>query len=61
VLKQFEERKEIWGTKEWWVSNKKPRLRAVEEGRIGVEERKREGLGILESWIRDAQKLKIIQ
>jgi hypothetical protein len=33
------------------VSNKKPRLRAVEEGRIGVEERKREGLGILETWI----------
>jgi hypothetical protein len=34
--------------KEWWVSNKKPRLRAVEEGRIGVE---REGLRILWSWI----------
>jgi hypothetical protein len=30
---------------------KKTRLRAVEEGRIGVEERKRERLGILESWI----------
>jgi hypothetical protein len=30
------------------VSNKKPRLRAVEEGRIGLEER--EWLGILESW-----------
>jgi hypothetical protein len=42
VVKQFEEREEIW-TKEWWVSNKKPRLRAVEEGRIGVEERKRKG------------------
>jgi hypothetical protein len=27
-------------------------IRAVVEGRIGVEERKREGLGILESWIR---------
>jgi hypothetical protein len=33
------------------VSNKKPRLGAVEEGRIEVEERKREGLGILENWI----------
>jgi hypothetical protein len=32
------------------VSNKKPRLRAEEEGRIEVEERKREWLGILESW-----------
>jgi hypothetical protein len=43
--KQFEEREEIWGrgTKEWWVSNKKPRLRAVVEGRIGVEERKSKG------------------
>jgi hypothetical protein len=51
VVKQFEEREEIWGTKEWWVSNKKPRLRTVEEGRIEVEERMREGLGILESWI----------
>jgi hypothetical protein len=37
------------GAKQWWVSNKKPRLRAIEEGRIGVEESKREGLGILES------------
>jgi hypothetical protein len=29
-------REDIWGrgTKEWWVSNKKPRLRAVVEGRI---------------------------
>jgi hypothetical protein len=33
------------------VSNKKPVLRAVEEGRIGVEQSKREGLGILESWL----------
>jgi hypothetical protein len=56
VVKQFEEREEIWGMKEWWVSNKKPRLRAVEEGRIGVEERKREGWGDFRELDRSANK-----
>jgi hypothetical protein len=41
---------------DWWVSNKKPRLRAEEEGWFGVEERKREGLGDFRELDRSANK-----